>query len=458
MLQNFSKTKIVVVGDVMLDVYFTGEVNRISPEAPVPVVKICHKSFTLGGAGNVALNLVKLGCKVSLFGVRGADVSGELMATIIKDNSIKDCLIVDTSHITTVKTRIIAARQQLIRLDEEEIWDCGEKYKQQLLKNIEEEIKDADGVILSDYAKGVLISDLSQSIINLCKLNNKLVFVDPKRKNWQRYSNADFITPNIAELEEISGTKIGDDEDKLLKEAYKIRQLYGIRYVLVTRGPKGMCLVGPQGHTFIMSVAKEVFDVTGAGDTVIATFAVAVCSGVPINISAEISNLAAGIVVGKLGSQPITIMELESAWKNKEKGLLASSHKILTLHSAEILIQTWKVLGEKIVVTQGVFSPIKHSQVRNLIRARELGDKLIVLLYPEEIVKKQKAAVEYHQKDTADILSSLECVDLVILLNNEPLDLVFKTLKPDILVKGNDDFLDNLITDEQVGNCIIEKF
>jgi D-beta-D-heptose 7-phosphate kinase/D-beta-D-heptose 1-phosphate adenosyltransferase len=463
MLSKLSKSRIIVVGDVMLDVYFSGEVNRISPEAPVPVFWIRQKNATLGAAGNVALNLAKLGCSVDLFGVRGNDAYGEKMSRILRDNGINDRLIVDRAHITTTKTRLVGERQQLIRLDEEEIWECGKKYKSQILQNIEKVLKKANGVILSDYSKGVLTGQITQNIIKLCKVYGRPVFVDPKRKAWERYYGATCITPNISEMEEISGIKIGSDEKKLVKEANRLRKLYKFDWFLATRGRAGMCLVGSDKEpTFISSAAREVFDVSGAGDTVIATFAAAVSSGIPMKVAAEISNLAAGIVVGKVGSQPITIMELESAWKSKELGIIGvNSHKISTLHSAQLRTQTWKAVGEKVVVTHGFFDNINPIHVRDLNQAKTLGDHLVVIVYSDKFSKKYrgKNGLLSNQKDRADMLSALQCVDLVILLDKEQIQSMFEILKPDVFIKSGSYLLDNLIQNNYIisHNCKVAK-
>ena len=452
-MTNLSKMKMVVVGDVMLDIYFSGEVRRISSEAPVPVVWVRQKNFTLGGAGNVALNLARLGCRVDVFGIRGDDVQGRKMSAILQNNGIKDRLFVDRSHITTTKTRIIVERQQLIRLDDEETWKCGKTSIHRLLKGIEKTIKTADGVILSDYSKGVLMGDVPQHVIGFCNKNRKPVFVDPKGKAWERYRGATCITPNIVETEEISGTIIGYDRDKLAKEAGKLRKKYDFKYLLATRGREGMCLFGHgSAPIFISSAAREVFDVSGAGDTVIATFAASVSSGIPVKIAAEIANIAAGIVVGKVGSQPITKLELEFAWKSREAGLYANTHKISTVHSAQLQIQTWKAAGEKVVLTHGFFDGIHPGHIHRLSKAKDSGNRLVVVLYPGKYVQnyKSKSLRIFSQKERAEIISALQCVDLVILLDQEPVESLFEKLKPNVFVKRCDDLLSPSIENKYV--------
>lgn len=449
---KISKTNIVVIGDVMLDVYLIGEVNRISPDAPVPIVWVKQKMATLGGAGNVALNLAGLGCTVTLIGVRGNDAQGRQMSNIIQTKGITDCLIIDDGHPTTTKNRVMVQRQQIIRFDEEEIWEFDGQHKRHLLQDIEKSIAKADGVILSDYDKGVLFGDLPKCVIELCNARRIPVFVDPKRKAWERYEGATSITPNIAEMEQISGTKIGRDEKKLVEQAYKLRKLYNIEWFLATRGSDGMCLLGPDNIPFyIKSMAREVFDVSGAGDTVIATLTAAVASGLPFPIASEISNVAAGIVVGKVGSQPITMKELDAAWKNKELGLLGGNkNKSFTLDAAVLQIKTWKAMDENIVMTHGYFDLIHPGHIHNLNYAKELGDRLVVGLYNDDFIRKHKGENRpvLNQTDRVDVLSALQCVDMVIILDEEQPHSTIKHLNPDVFVKGADDLLDNLLEDD----------
>ncbi len=462
LLSNISKAKLVVVGDLILDVYSFGDVNRISPEAPVPVFWVRQKTAVLGGAGNVAMNLAKLGCQTTLIGVRGHDNSGHQMSTLINKNDIIDKLVIDDNHPTTTKTRIMGQRQQLIRLDVEEIWDSGGKYRHHLLQVIERAIAEANGVILSDYSKGVLSGDLPNYVIEMCNAKKVPVFIDPKRKAWDRYKGATCITPNIPEIEEISGVKVGQDEKKLVEQMRKLRKSYNFDWFLATRGPEGMCLIGPEDvPIFIKSTAREVYDVSGAGDTVIATFAAAISCGISFPIAAEISNLAAGIVVGKLGSQPINMKELDAAWRSKESGFLGiNRNKIATLDAAQLCIKAWKATDEKIVMTHGCFDLIHPGHIHSLNQAKELGDRLIVGLYTDEFTRKYKGENRplLNQNDRADILSAFQCVDLVVLLNEEQPHSMINNLNPDIFIKSGDDLLDNLIDNNYIlsNGCKVE--
>jgi D-beta-D-heptose 7-phosphate kinase / D-beta-D-heptose 1-phosphate adenosyltransferase len=437
---NFSSCNIVVVGDVILDSYIMGEVRRLSPEAPVPVVQVKKKTATLGGAGNVALNLIGLGCKVTLLSIRGDDPQGERVSTILKQNGIRDSLFVDSSHLTTTKTRIIGQGQQLLRLDEEEIREASETFERQFLAQFSKELEGADVVILSDYNKGVLNGAVPREVIHRCRAKRTPVFVDPKRKKWERYQKATCITPNVAEIEEITGSSIENDEDTLVEVAHSLRKRYEFDWFLATRGPKGMCLVGPEEPpVFIKVTAREVYDVSGAGDTVIATLAAAIASGLPFPKAAELSNLAAGIVVGKLGAQPISLAELEAAWRINEIGVMGlDKAKITTLDAAQLQVKAWQASGEKVIFTYGCFDLLHPGHIYLLNQAKELGNRLVVGLNSDASAKRLKGPNRpiLPEKDRANMLSALNSVDLIVFFQEEtPLPLI-KALEPDILVKG----------------------
>jgi len=461
---SFSNCNIVVVGDVILDSYIMGEVRRLSPEAPVPVVKVKKKTTTLGGAGNVALNLIGLGCKVTLMSIRGDDPPGERVSTILKQNGIRDDLFIDSSHLTTTKTRIIGQGQQLLRLDEEEIWKDSETFGSQFLTQFNKELEGTDVVILSDYNKGVLNGVIPREAIYRCRAKHIPVFVDPKRKKWERYQKATCITPNISEIEEITGSTIENDEDVLVEVARSLRKRYEFDWLLATRGPKGMCLVGPDGPPlFIKAAAREVYDVSGAGDTVIATLAAGIAAGLPFPKAAELSNLAAGIVVGKLGAQPISLAELDAAWRINESGIIGlNKGKITTLDAAQLQVKAWQAVGEKVIFTHGCFDLLHPGHIYILNQAKELGDRLVVGLNSDATAKRLKGPNRpiLPEKDRANILSALDSVDLIVFFQEEtPLSLI-KALEPDILAKeasGGIEELDYRVIVESYGGkvCLI---
>jgi D-beta-D-heptose 7-phosphate kinase / D-beta-D-heptose 1-phosphate adenosyltransferase len=302
---------VVVVGDVMLDVYIHGEATRLSPEAPVPIVNVASRSYTLGGAGNVALNLSGLGCSVHLLGMRGEDTGGSILTEVLDVNGINHVLYTHPTLPTTTKTRVLANHQQLIRFDDERINGCKEchPYLREALTDI---LPKVNAVILSDYGKGVLSQELIYYIITSAAFFGIPVLVDPKYRDWSYYRAATIIKPNTLELERAAGVDC-DDDGITLKCAEILRKTHNIETVIVTRGTKGMMVVGDNCHENIPTVAKDVFDVSGAGDTVIATMAACLCSGYSVVDSAHVANVAAGIVVGKLGTSPITIGELNQS-------------------------------------------------------------------------------------------------------------------------------------------------
>lgn len=439
MKRNFSNCNIIVVGDVILDSYIMGEVTRLSPEAPVPVVRVKKRTTSLGGAGNVALNLIGLGCKVTLLSIRGDDHTGKQVSAILKQKGIRDNIFIDSSHLTTNKTRIIGQGQQLLRLDEEEIWKDSETFGSQLLAQFKDVIEGTDAVILSDYNKGVLNGVIPREIIHMCRAKHIPIFVDPKRKKWERYQKATCITPNISEIEEITGSTIENDEGMLIEVVHSLRKRYEFDWFLATRGAKGMCLVGPEEPPiFIKATAREVYDVSGAGDTVIATLAAAIASGLPFPKAAELSNLAAGIVVGKLGAQPISSAELEAEWQINEIGVKGLNRtKITTLDAAQLQVKAWQAVGEKVIFTYGCFDLLHPGHIYILNQAKELGDRLVVGLNSDATAKRLKGPNRpiLPEKDRANMLSALHSVDLIVFFQDEtPLSLI-KALEPDILVK-----------------------
>lgn len=410
---RFARTKIVVLGDVILDSYIMGEVNRLSPEAPVPVVKVNKRSTSLGGAGNVALNLRALGCSASLLAVRGADQSGERVSETLREKGIGDHVLVDPAHITTTKTRVIGHKQQLIRLDEEDTWRVTNAYMEKLVNSFSRELEGANAVILSDYHKGVLNGPIAQIAIQECKKRGLPVFVDPKRRNWERYQGATCITPNTSELDEIYG-QATQNTDELLQAIRAMKMNFGIDWFLATRGPEGMCLVGPDDEPLLISAtASEVFDVSGAGDTVIATIAAGVAAGVSFKDAAKMSNLAAGVVVRKIGAQPITIGELEIELRNAQHGVKQSaSAKIISLEAAKLQVKAWQATGQKVALAFGTFDLLHPGHIYFLNQARKFGNKLVVGLIAEnESLLSFKAL---SPQDRATVLSSVADVDLII--------------------------------------------
>ncbi|MCM8831104.1 MAG: D-glycero-beta-D-manno-heptose-7-phosphate kinase [Candidatus Omnitrophica bacterium] len=309
-VDNFNEKKILVVGDLILDHYIFGKVDRVSPEAPVPVVWANNEKFFCGGAANVGRNIVSLGAEVSLCGVIGNDNFGKRLRSLIKQNNINDKFVIDDkTRPTTIKTRILAQHQQMLRLDWESVEFLSEKINDKILKLIENEIKNYDAVIIEDYGKGVINPTLVGEIVALCNEKNKIVTVDPKEEHFQYYKNVTALTPNLAEAQAMAQFKIRS-KDQLPILADAIIKKLNPKALLITLGEDGMMLFSEKITKHIPTTALEVFDVTGAGDTVIAVFTLALTAGASFLEAAIISNFAAGIVVGKLGAATTNKQEL----------------------------------------------------------------------------------------------------------------------------------------------------
>lgn len=337
-INDFTRSKILVIGDIMLDCYLWGKVERISPEAPVPIVQSLKRTYMLGGAGNVALNLASLGCHTDIMAICGNDGAGDQLKEMLEENQITSHLIFNDAHLTISKTRIMALEQQLLRIDEERIQTLSPNLKESVLSKISTIIKRYQAVILSDYGKGFLKTpEITESIISLCRDYNIYVLVDPKGRDWQRYQNATCVTPNSAELNLVADKSV-ETEQELIETSEYIRKKYMLDWLLVTRGSKGMCLTGTDNRKkdnfnscnkrykenfeerdhhnqtllLIPTQARQVYDVSGAGDTVIAVLAAGISIGLSFEEAAVVANKAAGVVVGKLGTQPITKDELNA--------------------------------------------------------------------------------------------------------------------------------------------------
>lgn len=323
-LQNFidnrlNALRLLVIGDVMLDKYYFGEVKRISPEAPVPITRVLKQKDTLGGAANVAHNLALLGCKTFLAGVTGDDYHRHDLVEKLAERNIDHQCLICTPGPTTTKLRVIGGHQQMIRLDFEETAPViGEEYSA-LCKSISTCIDGGvDGVIISDYAKGVCTPELCQFVIDKCQTAGIPIVIDPKGNDWQKYSGADYITPNLKELNEVSSASVANDDEAVKKAAQLIKRRYKIKNMVVTRSEQGMSLVSTGKTVHIPTLAQEVFDVSGAGDTVIAVFCAALAAKVEPALAAYLANVAASVVVAKLGTYAVSKTELTQALLNNE--------------------------------------------------------------------------------------------------------------------------------------------
>lgn len=430
------KPKILVVGDLMLDEYIWGSVDRVSPEAPVQVVRVRKKENAPGGAANVVNNLTSLGASVSVSGIIGRDGNGDKLTALLKESGAKCSSVIVQKEVKTItKTRVIAHSQQVLRVDEDPDTPFDSSQREKMFLLIEKNIKNMDGIILSDYNKGTLDDKTAQKIIKLANSNGKKVIVDPKGKDYSKYKGAYIVTPNLKELEESSGMKCNSERaiSSALSASLKKVKSEGM---LVTRGSDGMTLLMRGGSKInFKSCALEVYDVSGAGDTVIAAFAYSLFSGLDPETSAMLSNTAGGIVVEKVGTAVVTLNEILSRIDRagSDEGIIEPLH-------IESAIMKLRRKGKTIVFTNGCFDILHMGHIYLLQQAKSFGDVLIVGINSDSSIRriKGKGRPLINENERAKILSALSCVDYVTFFNEDtPIDII-KKIKADVLVKGGD--------------------
>ena len=437
-VKQFGKSKqhALVVGDVMLDRYLIGSVGRISPEAPVPIVLLNAQNERAGGAANVAANLALLGIKTQLIGCLGHDNEGKSLAKLIAENGIENNCFTSKNRPTIAKTRVLSGHQQMMRLDQESNAVFAKEENDALQANIHAAIEASPKiVILSDYAKGLLSLDICQSIINICKAKNIPVLVDPKGADYSKYVGATALTPNKKETAEACNTNINDVD--LIAKANALKDSIKLQFLAVTRGEDGITLIDDATHHLPAS-AKQVFDVSGAGDTVIATLAAGLMYGLTALEALTVANLAAGVVVGKVGTVPITQADLVKALQAEQGS--EQAHKICDLAQLMVKVDTWKKQNQKIVFTNGCFDLLHAGHVIYLEAAKKRGDKLVLGLNTDRSVSAIKGPSRpvVHENDRARVLAALESVDAVILFDEDtPLNLI-TSIKPNVIAKGSD--------------------
>ena len=438
----------LVIGDVMLDRYLMGEVGRISPEAPVPVVLIKSEETRAGGASNVAANLALLGISTRLVGCVGADIEAKTLSSLIKASGVKANLIASKVRPTIAKTRILGGHQQMLRLDQEDSTIFSTADNTSLLQVLKVELADKPSVvILSDYAKGLLNETICQQIISQCHTHKIPVLVDPKGTDYSKYKGATALTPNKKEAAEACHTSSQDPD--LMSKVTALKTKLGLGFMAVTRGEEGISLIEKAAY-HLPATAQKVFDVSGAGDTVIATLAAGLMHDLTPLQSLELANIAAGVVVGKVGTVPITRADLLEALTAKQGS--EQAHKICDLAELDSKVNAWKQAKQKIVFTNGCFDLLHAGHVTYLEAAKKRGDKLVLGLNTDRSVSAIKGPSRpvVHENDRARVLAALESVDAVILFDEDtPLKLI-KTLKPDIIAKGSDYSADQVVGGKEV--------
>lgn len=428
---------ILVIGDLMIDHYLWGGCDRISPEAPVQVVDITRETTVLGGAGNVINNLVALGAKVSVSGVIGNDENGdELRAMLSTINVGCEGLIRQSGRKTSKKSRIIASNQQILRYDKESKEAIDGMSEEAILSYVGEAVRTCDIVILSDYGKGVLTDAVAGRVIAAAKRAGKKVLVDPKGKDYRKYRGAYLLTPNKKEASEATGILI-NDEQSLKKALLRLKETCELECSMITLSEDGIAIYDNAMRRF-PTVAKEVFDVTGAGDTVIASLSFALSSGLSIDEAAPFANHAAAVVVGKIGSATVTLAEIEAYESSLHQS--TSDMHIKTKEEIYAIADRLKKEGKKVVFTNGCFDILHVGHVKYLQEAKSYGDVLIVGLNSDSSVRELKGPTRpvNTEADRAYILAALEPVDYVVVFSEETPHELIKNIAPDILVKGGD--------------------
>ncbi|KAF0843547.1 D-alpha,beta-D-heptose 7-phosphate 1-kinase /D-beta-D-heptose 1-phosphate adenylyltransferase [Methylovorus glucosotrophus] len=429
----------LVIGDLMLDRYLIGEVQRISPEAPVPVVLLKERNERAGGAANVAANLALLGIPTRICGVVGHDVEAQSLLTLMQTAKIGTTGVMHSGERPTItKTRVLGGIQQMMRLDQESSAAFSADEKQQLQQQVDDLLAQQPAmIILSDYAKGVLGAELAQHVIKYAKQHGILLLVDPKGRDYSKYRGATALTPNKRETAEACNVS-GQDNAALLQAAAELRKTLALDFLAVTRGEEGISMIEADATSHIPATAKQVFDVSGAGDTVIATLAAGMMHGLPPHQALQLANIAAGIVVGKVGTVPISREELLNTLLSAETA--SQADKVCNMETLLARVAAWRQAGEKIVFTNGCFDLLHAGHVTYLEAASKRGTRLILGLNTDRSVSALKGPTRpvIHEMDRARVLAALEAIDAVILFDDDtPLELI-KAIRPDVIVKGSD--------------------
>jgi len=434
----FQHARLLVIGDVMLDRYWHGSASRVSPEAPVPVVQVTNREDRPGGAGNVALNIAALGSAVRLVGVVGDDETGLELLSRLKAAGVYCDFIQSEGKPTITKLRIISQHQQLIRLDFEKEFEASD------IIGLQDKAKSlVDGsqvMVLSDYGKGALQDIID--LIDLGRSRNIPIIVDPKGSEFTKYRGATLITPNLSEFEAVVGGS--DNEDELVNKGLRLVRELNLEAILITRGEHGMTLIRPDSpELHLPARAQEVFDVTGAGDTVISVLAASMAAGDGLADATALANLAAGLVVGKLGTAAISGPELRRAMLSDQN----SGRGVMTAEQLQIVVQDAKAHGEKIIFTNGCFDIIHAGHVGYLAEAKRLGDRLVVAINDDDSAHRLKGPgrpINPVERRMA-VLAGLEAVDWVVSFSEDTPEPLLESLQPEVLVKGGDYSMDQVV-------------
>lgn len=434
-LHEIKNSHVLIYGDFMIDKYIMGNVTRISPEAPVPILQVTKKVSKLGGAGNVVNNIMTLGAATRVIGCVGTDSDGEWIGNRLKEKGADVRFLGMENQVKTiVKTRVVSKNQQYMRLDEEEIKDIPDTYVTNIRQNIDKVLDDITVIIISDYGKGAITKELAQFIITEANSRNIPIVVDPKGKDYSKYYRATVCTPNTNELKVVTGMELNSEED-IIKAGKKLREDTKLTYLMLTRSEKGISVFKEsEEKKDFPAIEKDVIDVTGAGDTVVSVVALCLGVGYSIEDSSVLANFAASVVCSKFGAATVSMNEL------LESVHYSGEFKIIDEKVAGFIARSIREKGKKIVFTNGCFDLVHAGHISSFMQAKKFGDMLIVAVNSDASVKRLKGEKRpiIDQDNRMKMLCALDCIDYVILMEDDnPVHLI-ETIKPDVAVKGKD--------------------
>lgn len=434
-LNQIKNAHVLIFGDYMIDKYIYGKVTRISPEAPVPVLRVTKKQVKFGGAGNVVNNVINLGAKVRVLGCVGSDTDGDWIITEFMNNGIETDYIQQHSLLKTIsKTRLASKNQQFLRYDEEIIQELPSEYITFMNENKDDIFKDIQVVIISDYGKGAVTEASAQFLISNANKRGIPVVVDPKGKDYSKYTGSYACTPNVKELGDVIGKELTTEDDLTTAGIY-VKKTASIKNLLLTRSEKGISLFDNEGSKKdFPALSKDVVDVTGAGDTVVCVISLMLVAGFSLDECCILANIAASIVCSKFGAATVSLNEL------MEQIVNSGEFKLVDVKTAKYVLASLREKGKKIVFTNGCFDLLHMGHLSSFLQARTLGDILVVAVNSDKSVKRLKGELRpiINEKDRIAMLCALDCVDYVILMEDDtPVNLI-KELKPEITVKGRD--------------------
>jgi D-beta-D-heptose 7-phosphate kinase/D-beta-D-heptose 1-phosphate adenosyltransferase len=444
--RDFAGARVLCLGDVMLDRFVHGRIERISPEAPIPIMAIQKETAMLGGAGNVARNVVALGGHASLVAVVGDDDAGrEITRLMAMSERLGTALVSVAGRVTTVKTRFVAGTHHMLRADRETVAQIDGPTAARVFNAFRAELEDCDVVVLSNYAKGVLTDQVLAGVIEAARRAGKIILADPKRTKFERYRGIDILKPNAQELADATGMPTESD-DQVVAAARKAIAQSQIAAMLVTRSERGMSLIEASGRvTHAPTWAREVYDVSGAGDTVIATLAAGLALGADLVEAVKLANAAAGVVVGKIGTSVVYAEELAAAVH--EGSMHQAESKVVPLARALDEIAQWRTKGSRIGFTNGCFDLLHPGHISLLAQSRGACERLVVGLNTDQSVRRLKGPTRPVQNQAARslVLASLSSVDMVVLFDDEtPMQLI-EAIRPEVLIKGADYTIDTVV-------------